>query len=325
MAKFTQLGTGLNGRGVNLAAKALEIRPELAAYEFQFEASTHLDIIGPEVNNSSSINNAARAEGSPVNERNRATPTVNVATHKLYEGEIAIDNLRVQDKKYGLITPQQLTDFQDQQLVMELRRIVMNFSDDIFAGDGTSNRVVGFSSIITDADAAGQTARFGFTAEELAAMLVQANLRLDTAENIKLFLELLQLQLNLIPGANAIHVNTNLHARLTSIARDKGIYSRGQDYFNQSVDMILNIPLVKHQTSAIPMTESNGESNTCTSMYIVEWMPYTGCNIPTNTGLLFQDFPETSEESSSVARVGFYGRPRIQSRSCLRRMSRLQL
>ena len=323
--KFTQLSTGLAGRGANLAAKALEIRPELAAYEFQFEASTHLDVVGPEVYNGSTINNTARAEGSPVNERNRAVPTVNVATHKLYEGEIAIDNLRLQDKKAGLMTPQAMTNLEDTQLVMETRRVAMNFADDVFAGDGTSNRVIGLSAVIADADASGQTARFGFTADELAAMLVQVNLKLDSDDNIKQFLELLQLQLNLMPGANAIHANANLHARLTSVARAKGFYSQGQDFFNQTVDKIHNIPFVKHQTSAIPMTESNGDSNTCTSMYIVNWQEYTGCNIPTNTGLLFEDFPQTTEESSGVARVGFYGRPRIQSRFCLRRMSRIQL
>lgn len=317
--------SNLQGRGAGLLTSMLTAAPLLQVAEFQLEASDHLLVTGRETASGSSAKN----EGDAAL-RTQATPDVNPRKLRIYRREVAVDDLRRRDVQAGNTTPQGLLNFYDQQLLVEARGIAREFQDEAFIGidaaDGNGKyRMLGFSEFVKDAAAAGQTSRFGFSTADIAAMNTQVGLQLNTTANQDAFVEMLIKKLAEVPGANALLVNVNLAARLTTIAKRIGAAGESTTTFGTQVSAFNRVPIIALPVSSIPQTESDGTNNDCTSAYIVRFEETTGVAFTTNSGFDFTDFDTSSEIPSGIARLQLFVNLAVQSRDAVRRLSRIRL
>ncbi|KAB2967519.1 hypothetical protein [Zoogloea sp.] len=317
--------SSLTGRGAGLLAAMIEAAPLLSVAEFQEEASDHLLATGRETKSGSGVRN----EGDTAN-RTAVTPDVTPRKLRLYSREVAVDNVRRQDAIRGVSAPQGLKNFYDNQLKVEALGIAEEFQDEALAGTDTTNgggkyRMLGFSEFIKDANAAGQTSRFGFSTSDLAAMNSQLSLKLDTDANKSAFVEALMKLIAQVPGANAILVNPNLSARMTTIGKQLGAAGESVTSFGTKVKTFDGKALVELPTSAIPQNESDGTNSDCTSLYVVRFAEGTGAAFTTNSGFLFTDFEETSQLPSGIARLEMFVNLAVLKRNAVRRMSRIRL
>lgn len=317
--------SSLTERGAGLLTPMIEQVPLLAVAEFQEEASDHLLATGRETKSGAGVRN----EGDSAN-RTAVTPDVTPRKLRLYSREVAVDNVRIQDAKRGVVAPQGLKNFYDGQLKVEALGMAEEFQDEAFTGTDTTNgsgkyRMLGFSEFIKDANAAGQTTRFGFSTSDLAGMNSQLSLKLDTEANQNAFVESLMKLIAQVPGANAIMVNSNLSARMTTIGKRLGAAGESDTTFGTKIKTFDGKPIIELPTTAIPQTESDGTNSDCTSLYIVRFAEQTGAAFTTNSGFLFTDFAETSELPSGIARLEMFVNLAVLKRNAVRRMSRIRL
>ncbi len=322
---LAQISSGMSGRGAGLLTSMLEEAPALQFAEFQSEASDHLLATARETATGSS----SRNEGDTAH-RNAVVPDVTPRKLRLYSREVTVDNVRIQDVRNGITAPAGLKNFYDRQLKVEANGLADDLQNDLFAGTDAADvagkiHMLGFSEFLKDAVAAGQTARFGFSTADIAAMNVQAALKLDTDENQSAFVELLYKVLAQIPGANAIQCNVNLAARLTTIAKKLGAAGESINSFGTKASTFNGIPIIPVPVTTISQSESDGVNADCTSLYAIRYQEDTGVAVTTNSGILFADFAESSELPSGIARIEFFGNLAVQSRNSLRRISRIRL
>jgi hypothetical protein len=308
----------LEGRAAKLLAKMIELAPVFRVAQFKLDPSTFI------VNKESltKTGSAARAIGSPA-QRDAQSPSTALAALAAYTREYSIDEMYLADANVGS-SPAALRQIADRKLNQFVVEMAKEIQDDMFVGTGADNRMVGCSVFVADADAAGQTPRYGFTAAELASMRQIIGLQL-VPDNYGTFLELLEKELAKVPGANAIEVNTNLAARLTTIAREKRVYGQINDAFNGTLETILNVPIVKLPTTAISSTESDGEHDDCTSLYIKRYAEEVGFSYSTNNGFTFADFPETEVKPNSVSRMSFHIQTSPETVDSVKRLTRIRL
>ena len=315
LAQISKLGD----RGQLLMASFLNVQPILRVADFKLEASTHFVTAEKSVHTGS----AARAIGSAAQ---RDQQSVNPVGRNLaaYEREISIDDIYRYDKNVGMASAG-LRLIVDRKLKALASKIASEVVADMFLGTDADNRMLGISNFVKDADAAGQTAKLGYTTDELAAMNVQAALQLNTEDSQDAFVELLDKELNNVPNANAIVVNPNLKARINRIARRIGAAGESRDTFGLPVDTFNGVPLIAVPTSAIPQTESDGANADCTSLYILRFEEDLGTSFSTNSGFKFDDFENSEEEPAGISRLGFYLNLTVEQQNSLRRVSRIRL
>jgi len=315
----------LNDRAAGLLTSMIETAPILSIAEFQEEASDHLLATGRETKSGSGIRN----EGDTAN-RTAAAPDVSPRKLRLFSREVSVDNVRIQDVKRGVTAPQGLKNFYDSQLKVEALGIAEEFQDESIVGTDTTNgggkyRMLGFSEFVKDGNAAAQTSRFGFSTSDIAAMNSQLSLKLDTEANQNAFVESLMKLIAQVPGANAIMLNSNLSARLTTIGKRLGAAGETTTTFGTKVKTFDGKPIIELPTTAISQTESDGTNSDCTSLYVVRFAEHTGAAFTSNSGFLFQDFAETSQLPSGVARLEIFANLAVLRRNAVRRMSRIRL
>lgn len=324
MANIAQISS-LTGRAAGLLTDMIVAAPVLEVVEFQPEASDHLLATGREAASGSS----ARNEGEAAL-RTAVAPTVSPRKLRIYRREVAVDDLRRMDVSAGRTTAQGLLDFYDSQLRVEANGMAEEFQSELFNGTDTTNEagknlMLGFSEFVKDGAAAAQTSRFGFGAAEIAAMNVQASLTIDTVENQNAFVELLMRVLADVPGANAIHCNTRLFARITMIGKRLGAAGESVTSYGTKVPTFNNVKIIPVPETAISQTESDGDNADCSSLYIARYGENTGCAVTTNSGFAFTDFLTTSELAAGIARIQMFVNLAIQKRNALRRISRIRL
>lgn len=309
----------LEGRGQALLAKMIEVAPLLQHAEFKIDASTHLVI--PDTDTFSG--SAARAEGASLT-RNAQSPIATSRNLALYGREISIDDVRKLDANVG-VSPAGLRLFADRRLAGLAGKLATEIQNQMFTGSDATNEMLGLGVFVKDAASGGQTAKLGFTTAQLAAMNTQIGLQLNTTVNQDSFVELLEKELAAVPGANAIIVNTNLGARLSSIARRIGAAGETINSFGTKVQTFDGIPIVRIPTSALPQTETDGTLTTLCSLYIVRFAEDLGVSFSTNSGFYFTDFPESEVGPSGISRLQFFLNLTVERSDAMKRLSRIQL
>ncbi len=324
MANIAQIST-LTGRGAGLLTDMIINAPLLSVAEFQQEASDHLIATSTESSDSSGVRN----EGDVV-ARRAAVPDTNARKLRIFSRQVAVDNLRIQDARVGVQAPLGLRNFYDSQLRIEAIAIAEEFQNQAFIGTDATDvngklHMLGFSELVKDAAAAGQTSRFGFTTAEIAAMNVQVALQLNTADNQNVFVELLTSVMADVPGANALLMNTLLAARMTTIGKRLGAAGEDVTTFGTRVDTFNRVPIIPLPTSALPQTETDGINNNCGSLYVVRFAEQTGAAFTTNSGFIFTDFPQNADLPSGIAQLEMFVNLAVMKRNAVRRLSRIRL
>ncbi|MEM4626460.1 MAG: hypothetical protein QXF70_03490 [Candidatus Bilamarchaeaceae archaeon] len=316
--KIDQISS-LTGRSAGLLTKMLEIAPLFQYAEFRKDYSSARTI--PDKTTFSG--SAARAENAALAKDNQVptTSTVNLA---LYGREIAIDDVRKLDVNISG-SPVGLQKFADRQLSSLAVKLAQEIQNHMLIGSGASNEMLGLSYFVKDAAAGGQTAALGFTTAEQAAMNAQVGLQLNTTANQDSFIETLFKALGDVPNANAILVNTNLGARLMTIAKRLGAAGETVNSFGVPVTTFNNVPIVTLPTSAIPQNESDGTNTDCTSLYIVRFAEELGVCFNTNSGFYFQDFQDYQTYPQGVARMQVFLNLVVERTDALKRLSRIRL
>ena len=317
IAQISNLGT----RGASLLAKIIEIAPFLQFMQFRLDASTHLVIKDTDTSTST----AARAEGAVATIRDAQVPTAVARSLALYTREISIDQVRQLDANVG-ISPAGLKLFSERRLMGLAVKFAEEIQNHMFVGTDASNMMLGLLELVKDAAAGGQTTKLGLTTAELAAMNVQVTVgQLATTAVQDAFVELLMKEMTNVPGANGIIVNSNLYARLSTIAWRLGISGESRNTFGQPVKTFNNVPLIPVPTTAISSDQSDGSNSDCTSALIVRFAEDQGVCHNTNSGFNFQDFNETDVLPSGVARMNMYTNLVVERTDALRRLSRIRV
>jgi len=309
----------LTGRSAGLIDKMLTIAPLFQFAEFRLDASEYGNI----PDKSTFTGSAARAEGATA-QKDAQVPAPNYRKLSIYERELTVDNLRKLDQ-YVTNSPKMLQTFADRQLAALAIKLAREVETEMIQGTDASSRMLGVSNFVKDAVAGGQTAALGFTNAEQAAMNTQVALQLNTTANQDAFLELLYKELANVPGANAIICNTNIGARLTTIAKRTGAAGESISSFGYPVTTFNNVPIVTLSTSAITQAESDGTNSDCTSVYIVRFAEELGVCFVSNSGFYFEDFPTDVSAPDVKARLGFYLNLAVERQDALKRLSRIRL
>lgn len=311
--------SNMSGRAQGLLANMVTIAPIFQHAQFKLDASSHIHVKDTDT----FTNSAARAENAAAN-KDAQVPVTAVANLALYSREIEIDDVRKLDANVGQ-SPAGLRLFADRRLNGLAAKLASEIQDHMLTGTAASNQMLGLSTFVKDADAAGQTTRLGFTTAELADMNERIALQLNTSANQDSFIEKLETELANVPSANAIIVNSLLGARLTTIAKRIGAAGESVNSFGVPVQTFNGIPIVKLPTSAIPQTESDGTNSDCTSLYIVRFAEDLGTSFSTNSGFYFQDFENAEATPSGKARLQFFLNLSVERQDALRRLSRIRL
>lgn len=316
--KLAQI-SNLSQRGAQLAAVILENEPVLQAFEFKQDPS-YYNVI-PDL--ATYTGGAARAENAALS-KDSQKPNPAGRSLALYGREIGIDDVRRLDANVG-VSPAGLRMFADRQLKKLAKKLSSEVVVDMFQGTDSSNKMLGLAEFIKDASSGGQTARLGFSASDLAAMNAQASLKLDTTANQDAFIELLEKKMAEVPGANMIAVNTNLKARLSTIARRLGALGQSINTFGQQVQTFNGVPFVAVSTTALPQTESDGTNNDNCSLFVLRTAEDLGQSFSTNSGFYFSDFEEVQAKPEGIARLQFFLNLTVDADNAVRRVSRIRL
>ncbi len=318
MANIAQVSR-LSGAGQGLLSIMIEQNPILRVAEFKLDPSTYQNY----PDSLASSGSAARGEGDAI--QSDAQAPIGVSKNlALYGRQITIDDVRKLDQNItGSPTGLKLIRQRRQRSLAKL--LATEVCDDMTAGTDANDRMLGLTTLIKDANAAGQTAALGFTTAQQAAMLTQAAMTLDTDAHQNDFMELLDKEIQKVPGANALLMNGNLWARMNTIARR--LHSLGQsiDQFGVPVATYNNIPMIPVTTTGIPSTEDDGVAQTNTSLYIVRFAEDLGTAFSTNSGFYFQDFPDDDVNPDAKSRLQFFLNLAVDATDAVRRLSRIKL
>lgn len=311
--------SNMSGRAQGFLAKMLEIAPIFQYAQFKLDPSTFLSVKDSDTFSGS----AARAEGSAI-QKDAQTPTTSQVSLAMYGREITIDEVRILDRNVGL-APQALKLQADRRLGGLAVKLAYEIQEHILKGSAVANQMLGLGVFVADEIAGGQTSRLGFTQAELASMNERIELKLDNDNDNITFVETLYKSLAQVPGANVILVNTNLAARLTTIAKKLGAAGETVNSFGTKVSTFNNVPIVALPTSAITQTESNTIDTDCTSLYIVRFAEELGTAISTNSGFYFTDFINGETYPEGKARLQFFLNLAVERTDAIKRLSRIRL
>lgn len=311
----------INGRGARLLTLAMQLFPFLEFADFRRDTSTY--VTDPSLDSYSG--SAARAVNAAL-QKDAQAPNPTSASLKLYGREMSYDDLYKMDARVTG-APALFQAFAERRLAGLMRQLGLEVVIDMLSGTLTNYKMLGFSEFVKDAAAGGQTARLGYSAAQLAAMNVQAGIRLDMSkeEDLRAFDELLRKQLATVPGANAIICNTSLHARLGSIAKKLGSAGESTSTFGTVIPSYDGRPLIAVPDTAITMVETDGVNADCTSLYVVRFAEQQGVTFSTNSGFLFTDFPEDVVKPDSIARLQFFLNLTVETTDAFKRISRIRL
>ena len=312
--------SNLSGRAQGVLAIILQQLPLLRLADFRPDNSTYF--ANPDKDTFTS--SAARAVNAAI-QRDAQSPNPTAAALALYGREISVDDLYKQDATVGNLSARGLLEFLDRRVAGLAVKLAQEIEVDACSGTATENKMLGFSEFVKDAAAGGQTARLGFTTAELAAMNSEVALQLNTTANQDAFVELLMKKLAEIPGANALAMNTNLFARMTTIAKRLGAAGESVDSFGVPTNTFNGIPYAPVSTSSITQVESDGTNADCTSLYIVRFEENLGVTFSTNSGFLFTDFEDVDTKPNGVARMQMFLNLTVNKDNAFRRLSRIRL
>lgn len=271
-------------------------------------------------------NKITRKEGDALNRQN-ITGEPALGEQALYGKEYSIDDFRNFDQNVGVTFENIRRRAQKhmKRLMIDLRRL---FSADIISGignAGTNEQVYGWSTIIADADtASGQTAFQGYTTSDIHGMLTRAEIDLTTKTKILQFMEILEREIALVPGANGLHVNNFLAGRIRTGARLLGVLGSTTDPWNIKVPTVFDVPLYVSNSSVIDNADSFTGVDLATSLYIVRHEEMAGLDYPSNSGFAYRGFADT-DQPNNVSRIQIFTNTRMNDVDCLRRISRIGL
>ncbi len=315
--------SSLSGRGQGLLEVMIQEAPLLQTAEFKLEGSSHLVVTG----RSKTTDSAARKEGDP-GAKNTPTPNTTARNLALYTRNVYIDDVRRNDVAAGLQSVEGLRSFGDTQLRVEAKGLASELANEIINGIDANDvggvyHMLGINQFVKDAAAAGQTARFGFTAAQIAALNKEVTLQLNTAANQDAFVELLEQEIVNVPGANALIMSGPLFARLGTIARRLGAAGETRNSFGVSVKTFANVPMIP--VAGLAMDETYDAVVNAGSIFIVRFAEDTGVQIDTNSGIAFKDFDEVESIPAGMSRIQSFVNLSIRELNSIRRLSRITL
>jgi hypothetical protein len=311
--------SNLSGRAQNLLAKMIGLAPILQVAEFKLDPSTFLHF-----KDSDTFTSTAARQENAVAQKDNQVPTGTAMSLALYTRETAIDDVRKLDANVGY-APAALKLMADRRLGGLAVKLAQEVQDHMLTGTNASYQMLGISTFVKDAASGGQTTALGFTTAEQAAMNTNVSLQLNDTDNQNEFAEFLEKNIALVPAANAILVNTNLAARLTTIAKRLGAAGETVNSFGVPVKTFNGVPIVPLPTTAIPQTESDGSNSDCTSLYIVRFAEELGTAFSTNSGFYFQDFENAETYPQGKARMQMFLQLAVERTDALKRLSRIRL
>jgi len=297
--------------------------PVIQAMEFSPEPSDYK----LEPTKKGSLSKITRKEGEDAS-RQRLTGSPNLGEQAIYSYEFAMDRFRKLDENVG-VSEDFIKLRAQRQIAKNTRLLAAAFAAHVINGAGnasTNEQMYGLGTLIADAAAGSQTARLGFTAAELADMRYPVQLDLTREDIIDEFLAMLEQEIALVPGANAIYLNRFLKSRINTRARKQGVLTSITNLYKQSVEALFGVPLIVVPDAGIPLTSDtwSGHNNAC-SLYIVNNSEFDGVDYPTNSGFYYKGFPTTDQDQDNVSGVHVHTNLRLQSDNCVRRLSQIGL
>ena len=297
--------------------------PVIRAMEFSPDTSNYIQEANDAEDDGTSI---TRSEGDPL-KRQTVTGEPTLGELALYGKEYSIDDVKQYDENVGA-APSVIKRRAAKKMKKLMKDFRERYASHVIQGGGNAGdneEMYGLGEIVKDAaDSTGQDEFGGYSASDIHSMLTQVEIDLTSKQKIFQFLEVLERELELVPGANALICNKYLKGRLTTGAREMGVLDETQDSWGKSIDTIFDTPIFKTRKSAIPNTDDWTNHELATSLYIARMEEDTGLDYPTNSGFAYYGFddPDTPQ---GVSRVQIFNNTRLNDVDCVRRLSRIGL
>lgn len=296
------------------AIRSIELSPDASDYLQEANAA------------SGDVSAITRAEGAAL-QRENVTGSPTLGALALYGKEFSIDDVKAFDKNIGA-SPEFIRNRNLRRMKKYMKTLREAISSDLFQGVGNvspNTEMFGIATLIADAAlASGQTTRFGYTAADILTMLTQIEIDMTTKAKILQFMEKLEQEIELVPGANRLYMNTNLAARVKTGARLMGVLGSSQDSFNIPLSTVFGVPVVPVKTTAIPNTDVWSGHTLATSLYIVRAQELGGIDYPTNSGFAYSGFMD-DDTPLGISRIQMFLNLRVNDVDAVRRLSRIGL
>ncbi len=313
---IAQISAGLDVKAAKILSILLPIYNFIRMAEFRKNTYQYIH----DADKSTFTNSAARALNGPA-VRDAQAPNKLLKALALYSREISVDKAVLSDLNVNP-DPSNLNSFYDNQLNSLCDKIMVEVQNDMVAGTGASNKMLGLLNIIKDADAAGQTdGLLGYENAELAARNKRLTLSLSDVDDQNQLVEEISLAKAMVPGANLIVAGESMAARLTTIARRQNAQADGIDSFGQQVAVFDRTPIAVVPDAVLGFSMNSGAETNTSSIFVLRNAEYQGVCFSTNSGLQFKDFDQVESTVAGVAHFSFNLNTTVEKLNAIYRIS----
>ncbi|MDD5229851.1 MAG: hypothetical protein PHC43_00825 [Candidatus Marinimicrobia bacterium] len=267
-----------------------------------------------------------RAEGAAL-QRVNITGSPTLGKLALYGKEYSIDDVKKFDGNIGA-SPEFIRNRALRNALKQIKKMREDFAKHRIQGVGNASpntEMYGLATLIKDAEtSAGQTAFGGYSVSDIHSMLTRVQIDLTTKIKILQFMELLQREIALVPGANGLLMNTFLAGRILTGARLLHVLGSAQDSFNIPLNTVFGIPMIVGTTDMIPNTDVWSGHSLATSLYIVRNAELSGLDYPSNSGFAYSGFDD-DDTPLGISRIQVFTNTRLNDVNCVRRLSEIGL
>ncbi|MDD5061478.1 MAG: hypothetical protein PHN44_04245 [Candidatus Marinimicrobia bacterium] len=267
-----------------------------------------------------------RAEGAAL-QRVNITGSPTLGKLALYGKEYSIDDVKKFDGNIGA-SPEFIRNRALRNALKQIKKLREDFAKHRIQGVGNASpntEMYGLATLIKDAEtSAGQTAFGGYSVSDIHSMLTRVQIDLTTKIKILQFMELLQREIALVPGANGLLMNTFLAGRILTGARLLHVLGSAQDSFNIPLNTVFGIPMIVGTTDMIPNTDVWSGHSLATSLYIVRNAELSGLDYPSNSGFAYSGFDD-DDTPLGISRIQVFTNTRLNDVNCVRRLSEIGL
>jgi hypothetical protein len=312
-------------KGKRMLAFILQAYPFLESVEFSIEPfDFHAYPVPADVSESET---AEREINGGLNKFVYVPGTAS-GSQKAYGYEFEVDQAYLNDLNSGVSTPEALRRRLENEQLRLAKKVASRVVNHMFSGSGAGTQILGLRNFVKDvAAAAGQTAYYGLTQEQIHSSLIPGNLTLDLTfeKDLYLFKEMIFRAMTEMEGTPAILCNEYMAIRMTSIAEKLKLAGTITTPFGTVLKTFGDSPIVKVPVSALPFDESDGENADCSSLFIVNYDEVDGVRVATNAGFKFTDFASIETKPTGKSRLEFYGNHKIEDTRKIKRISRIRL
>jgi hypothetical protein len=271
-----------------------------------------------------STGSGLRAKGSaPQKDLQVFSPVAR--TMAILEREHEVDSVDLNDALSGRIGPKEF----QMRLMRAVERLAITIGNDfnVKSIQGTDAASpydgLGLGVFLKNALAAGQTAKLGWTAAQLAAWNTEFNSSINSDANVDSLIEKVRIAGYDVPGQKVVVMPNYIRARFATRANNLHALQTRKNEFGTDVDFVNGMAIVGLDEAAMPMTESNQAASLddCGSLFIVRFAEYNGAAFTTNSGLKFTDFEQVEALSTGKARLQLTYNFGVYAQDAIRRIS----